>query len=590
MHRYLPACFLLCILSGAIVPALYAQTPSLPRGIAPHEQAAIEDYRLSRWLISSGESTPPPAPVRTMAEWEEIEYLVVTWTQYIPILREIVRYAQQEAKVLILCSDSNSVQAYLSQYGIPTTRVRYLEGAFNSVWMRDYGATPTYLNGVDSLVLIDWIYNRPRPLDDAVPTDVAQYLGTTHYEMTIPPYDLVHTGGNFMSDGMGTAFSSKLLLDENTVGGVFNLSNKTEAEIDTLMQAFMGIGRYVKMEVLPYDGIHHIDMHMKLLDEETLLIGAYPPGIADGPQIEANLRYILDHYPSAFGTPYRIVRIPMPGLQGAYPNMPGIPYYTYTNAVFVNRLVLVPIYNLPEDSTALRILREQLPGYRVVGINSNQMIPAGGALHCITQAVGVRDPLLITHRPLRDTLDADSVYQVDATIRHRSGIASASIYYSQDTAAGYQVAPMVLEDSVDHLWRGYIPGHTGQIFYYIAATATNGKQMQRPMTAPAGAWHFDIRSAGSGLAIDHDRPNMGSAYPNPTAGLTCIPVVLPIATRIEIEVRDLLGRQIKTVFRGMAGPGEARFYFHAQQLPSGTYLLSIETSKGHQVQKVSVYR
>lgn len=35
----------------------------------------------------------------------------------------------------------------------------------------------------------------------------------------------------------------------------------------------MGIERYIKMQTLPYDGIHHIDMHMKLLDEETLLVG-----------------------------------------------------------------------------------------------------------------------------------------------------------------------------------------------------------------------------------------------------------------------------------------------------------------------------
>ena len=35
------------------------------------------------------------------------------------------------------------------------------------------------------------------------------------------------------------------------------------------------------MPTLPYDGIHHIDMHMKLLDEETLLVSEYPDGVAD---------------------------------------------------------------------------------------------------------------------------------------------------------------------------------------------------------------------------------------------------------------------------------------------------------------------
>ena len=33
-------------------------------------------------------------------------------------------------------------------------------------------------------------------------------------------------------------------------------------------------------------------MHMKLLNEETLLVAEYPEGLSDGPQIEENLQYI----------------------------------------------------------------------------------------------------------------------------------------------------------------------------------------------------------------------------------------------------------------------------------------------------------
>ena len=107
-----------------------------------------------------------------------------------------------------------------------------------------------------------------------------------------------------MSDGFGTGFSSRLVVDENGPGGFFNPTSKTEAEIDTLMKQFMGIKTYVTMPVLPYDGIHHIDMHMKLLDEETLLVGEYPFGIADGPQIEQNISYIQQNFTSVFSTIY----------------------------------------------------------------------------------------------------------------------------------------------------------------------------------------------------------------------------------------------------------------------------------------------
>ncbi|RMG61203.1 MAG: hypothetical protein D6722_19995 [Bacteroidetes bacterium] len=147
-----------------------------------------------------------------MAEWEEIEYLVVTWTQYIPVLRDIVRYAQEEAKVLIICSDSNAVRDYLSLRNIPLTQVSFLQTPYNSIWVRDYGANSVYAGSVDSLLLVDWIYNRPRPADDTIPRVLARQLGLPHYGMTTPPYDLVHTGGNFMSDGLGTAFSSELVV------------------------------------------------------------------------------------------------------------------------------------------------------------------------------------------------------------------------------------------------------------------------------------------------------------------------------------------------------------------------------------------
>ena len=103
-------------------------------------------------------------------------------------------------------------------------------------------------------------------------------------------------------------------------------------EIDDIMNQFMGIQQYIKMETLPYDGIHHIDMHMKLLNEETL-VAEYPEGVADGPQIEENIQYILDNFTTPYGNPYNIVRIPSPpSTSGLYPDNNGY-YRTYTNSV-----------------------------------------------------------------------------------------------------------------------------------------------------------------------------------------------------------------------------------------------------------------
>ena len=345
------------LITFSLIITIYSaggQSPVFPHGFAPWELSEDMDFTGNR--IITGFTTPPQSSVRASAEWEEIDALMVTWTDYISTVREIVRYARKECKVYIVCSDSISVKDNLVSNAISLENIFYLQEDYNSIWCRDYGQWNVYQNNADSLFLIDWIYNRSfRPLDDIIPGVIAEFTSLPIYQTVLPPYDFVATGGNFMTDGWGTGFSSNLILDENDGTGL-SLEAKTVEEIDTIVKRFMGIDRYIKMETLPYDEIHHIDMHLKLLDEETLLVGEYPTGIADGPQIEANLNYILDNYTSIFGTPYKVVRIPMPpdGSNG-YPDAGGA-YRTYTNCVFVNKTVLVPVY---EDLPAPDIARHR---------------------------------------------------------------------------------------------------------------------------------------------------------------------------------------------------------------------------------------
>ena len=49
------------------------------------------------------------------------------------------------------------------------------------------------------------------------------------------------------------------------------------------------------------------------------------------------------------------------------------------------------------------------------------LISYSGAIHCITHSVGVKDPLLIQHQSLENTL-AQEEYLVEAFIQHTSGI------------------------------------------------------------------------------------------------------------------------------------------------------------------------
>jgi len=465
---------------------------NLPKGMTEYEKSIWEDY-IKNYPVDKG-TAPPELTPRTPAEFEENQGVIVTWTQYTSNLREIVKHAKESVKVYIVCSNPSSVTSYLSQGGVNTNNIEFVVADYNSVWVRDYGPQSIYLQGTNQLAFVDWVYNRPRPADDQIPVVMANYLNLPIYQMTVTPNRLTTTGGNFMNDGFGKGFSSNLILTEN--------SSLTEAQIDTIKKRYMGISPYIKMTVLPYDGIHHIDMHMKLIDEETLLVGQYPTGVSDGPQIEANLNYILNNYQTPYGRPYRVVRIPMPASEnGQYPSQ-GSDYLTYTNATILNNLVLVPIYGLSTDNVALNIYREAMPGYKVVGINMRNVIPASGAIHCITREIAAHDPIFISHAPIRDTMyHIPEGYLITANISSATGIQSATLYWSADTTQGFDEIAM---EYVNDNYEAYIPSSNvdGDLFYYIKALNNNNKTINKPLVAPAGLYRFYAYGSGEDYNFD----------------------------------------------------------------------------------------
>jgi len=531
---------------------------------------------------------PPAGIIRTAAEWEEIQALVVTWTSYKPLLAEIIRYAQEECKVIVHCTNAATTQNELTAtYGVPIgPNIIFKVQPYNTLWIRDYGANTAYINDVDSLFLVDWKYNRPtRIKDDTIPRGYARALNLNLVQTITNPNQLIHTGGNFMCDGQGTAFSSNLVLDENPT--------QNETQINATMLNYMGIDRYIKMQILPYDGIHHIDMHMKLLDEETLLIGQYPQGISDGPQIEANMLYVLDNYNSTFDSPYKIVRVVQPPDDlNRYPSQNG-DYRTYANAVFVNKTVLLPFYEERYDTTALRIWRESLPGYRVIGLDCNDIIAASGAIHCITQSVGVNDPLLITHQALNNTYDTQNPYLVSSIIQHRSGIQQAKVYYTIDTTQAYIELPMSLINSATNQWEASIPPQLAglTIYYYIQAFSESGKIQVRPIVAPDGWWKFLVLDSSLVTSFQNvllDELFHVEAFPNPSKGITCIPVNSSIPLSYTLSILNAQGQLITRFDKAEKKSGEKREYVNTQSWDSGVYFIRLETKYGSRIQKLIV--
>ena len=236
---------------------------------------------------------------------------------------------------------------------------------------------------------------------------------------------------------------------------------------------------------------------------------------------------------------------------------------------------------------------ELMPGYKIRGIDCTDIINSGGAIHCITKEIGVDDPLWIAHGELPDLTPDENTddYEVDAIIKHRSGINSAALFWTIDTLAGYAELPMNLTSATDAIWSATIPNQEdgAEIFYYITADANSGKLGVRPIVAPTGYFTFKIEDvvATEGELIQNTT-FLKNIFPNPATSLTVIPVVVPTATVGKIMLKNMLGQTIETVFEGNIPAGESNYFVHVENYASGNYVVVFESEMGLSVQKLVV--
>jgi hypothetical protein len=328
---------------------------------------------------------------------------------------------------------------------------------------------------------------------------------------------------------------------------------------------------------------------MKLLNEETLLVGEYPPGVADGPFIEANLNYILNNFKTCYGRDFKVVRIPMPPDQyGLYPNNGG-DYRTYTNSMIVNKTIIIPTYELRYDTTAFRIYREAMPGYNIVGINSNAIIPSLGTIHCIVKEVGANNPIHISHATLDSVADSSHTYPVIAAIRTNTGVQTANLHWTTDTTIGFQSIPMDTagQDSFMAAIPQQLPGT--RIFYYLEAQASSGKTRTLPMTAPQGFFQFSVSMptaiAGSGKNLP-DQIRLLPGYPNPFNSRTSIKFYLPVKSNITLEIYNSVGQRIHVLSDGSLNSGWHTFHWDAEKVSSGIYFYRLHAEDFSETRKL----
>ena len=313
----------------------------------------------------------------------ELVGLVSALVGRLPLIAVITGEGQRRDLLTALCD-----------WGLPAHRVRAVRSPAVGLWVRDYG--PSFVKNDGRVCVLDAEYAYPqRPDDDQFPSELGRLLrvGVRHVPLRID-------GGNLLSTGRGLLVTSTLLLERNT-------PRYTPAGVMSVLAEYYGFHKVLCVPPLIGPATRHSDMFATFTSPDTLVVGKYDP--AEDAENAAALDAIADY---ARGTdsgagPLKVERIPMPT------HRDGV-WRTYTNVVYANDVVVVPVYAGVDERTereALDTYRRLLPGREIVPVESTSLAKTGGVLRCVTlnipdlgHPVAFDDPPTPPYSPAREYL------------------------------------------------------------------------------------------------------------------------------------------------------------------------------------------
>ncbi|MBU2652368.1 MAG: agmatine deiminase family protein [Bacteroidetes bacterium] len=471
---------LLTVFFLLIQSSISGQNTSLTHHMTPEEEL-IKD-QIDRDFYPT---LPPAGPVRMVAEFEHMQAVLIRYPFGIPM--SLIKEMSEDCTVLTVVanqSQENTVRGQYQSAGVNMNHVEFMHASTDSYWTRDYG--PWFVvNGNNEIGVCNFPYNRPRPNDNDIPIEVAEY-----YDIELYGMELISTGGNYMCDGMGIAASSDLVIEENP--------QLTLTQINGKVLNYLGVHTYhIILDPLG-EYIKHIDCWGKFLDIDKVLIGQVP---SSDPRY-SDFEYVADYFEqsiSSYGTPYEVFRVFTPGNGQTTP---------YTNSLILNKKVFVPITGSTHDQAALDVYEDAMPGYEVIGVTD------GGygwentdALHCRTKGVADLGMLYIRHYPLYGQIPQYDSFEITAEIIPYSDEPlysdSLKVFYRVN-GGFYNSVPLFHQD--DLTYSGFIPTQpTGsKISYYLYAADESGRNKKHPYIGAADPHVFFVGNPLPELTVTPD--------------------------------------------------------------------------------------
>ena len=402
---------------------------------------------------------------RQPAEFEPMQGALIRYPSGLSY--EIIAELSEDVEVVTIVenvTEENYVASAYASHGVNVSRCSFLHAQTNTYWTRDYGPWFAF-NESGECEVVDFDYNRPRPYDNAIPTAYAAANNLSIYNL-----DLIHTGGNYMTDGQGTAVSTDLIWTEN-----LGLSHE---QINEQVAVALGIHTYNVVPDVLDEYIQHIDCWAKFLAPDVIMILEVPEGHPQYDEIETAVDY-FKHQESCYKTPYEIVRIYAPD---------GEPY---TNSLILNDKVLVPLTGDIWDDDALETYQLAMPGYEILGFSGSW--ETTDALHCRVKGIPDSDMLYIEHIPLCDEFISGDGFAVEAWVISHSeeNVIPESVQVFWRTGEGGWNASTMISLGCNR-YQFFIPlqiaGET--VYYYIHAEDYSGRSVNHPYIGAPGPHSF----------------------------------------------------------------------------------------------------
>lgn len=330
-----------------------------------------KNYLPAEWVYQSGvQLTWPDA----QTDWCDI------LDEVIPVYEEVAKAILKQEKLLVVCRDKNTLPTFLLE---PSERVLIHEMPINDTWARDHGALTNMEKGEPVLLNFrfnGWAMKFAAGHDNQI-TPNLYVQGAFRKGMPLLDYSyFTFEGGAIESNNKGCLLTtSECLLSKN------RNEHLSRNEIEFFLKKCFHAEKVLWLDhgfLAGDDTDSHIDTLARFCNENTI---AYVKCTDESDmhyealkKMEDQLQQLTDQQ----NQPFKLVALPFP--DAVYDEEGERLPATYANFLIINGAILLPVYNVPQDEEAIRVVAELFPSHEIVAINAVPLIKQHGSIHCIT--------------------------------------------------------------------------------------------------------------------------------------------------------------------------------------------------------------